>query len=48
MLLCIIFLWLALLALILAAFNLPAGRFNLTAAGLACYIAYLLCSRLAA
>jgi hypothetical protein len=47
MMLCTILLFLALLAFILAACNVTAGPFNLTAAGLACYVAYLLCSQFA-
>jgi hypothetical protein len=47
MILCLILLLLALLAFVLAAFNVPGGRLNLTAAGLACCVAYLLCMRFA-
>jgi hypothetical protein len=40
------FLIAALVLFILAAVNVPAGRINLTAAGLACYAASLLVGRL--
>jgi hypothetical protein len=35
----------ALVLLIVAAIGIPAGRVNLTAAGLACYVASLLVTR---
>ncbi|HSJ40320.1 MAG TPA: hypothetical protein VK955_04630 [Xanthobacteraceae bacterium] len=41
----LIFLVAALVLFIVAAIGVPAGRFNLAAAGLACYVASLLVTR---
>lgn len=43
--LALIFLVAALVLFIIAALSIPAGRINLTAAGLACYVASLLVGR---